>query len=117
MFVEELSYTAGGNIKWNDHFGRPFSILRKVKHTPSIRIQPFQEKIKSVHTKAWTQIITAALFAVASNRKQSKCPSTNEQGNSKQQRNLLIHATQTKSQNNAKSQTKKYIYTHYIPFI
>ena len=82
----ELSYIAGGNVKWCSPFGKQLGreFLKKVKHKilydpeiPLLGIYPREMKAY-VHTKTCTYMFIVALFIIAQKWKKPKYPSTGE---------------------------------------
>ena len=69
----ELSFTAGENVKWYDHFRKWFGscFFEKLNmHPPFDPTIPFlvvypRELEGYIHTKPYTQIFIVALFAIA----------------------------------------------------
>ena len=71
MEKSELSYTVGMDVKWSSHFeehsGNSSNGEYRIPYDPTIQLLGvYPEEMKTyVHTKTYTQMLTAVLFTTA----------------------------------------------------
>ena len=78
----EPSYTAGRNVKWYSCFEKVLHFLKKLEllYDPNIPLLGIYPRKMKTYVKKIprTSMFTTALFIIAKNWKQPKCPSPNE---------------------------------------
>ena len=79
----EPSYTVGGNVNWDSHYGEEYgSSFKKLKiellYDPAIQLPGTYPEKTIIQKDTCTPMFIEALFTVARTWKQSKCPLTDE---------------------------------------
>ena len=83
MKNREPSYTVGGNVNWDNHYGEQFGVsLKKLKiklsYDPVILLLGIYLEKTVIQKHTYPPVFTAALITVTKARRQPKCSLTDE---------------------------------------
>ena len=79
----EPSYTVGGNVNWDSHYGEEYGssfkkLKRELLYDPAIQLPGTYPEKTIIQKDSCTPMFIEALFTIARTWKQSKCPLTDE---------------------------------------
>ena len=78
MEKREPSYTIGGNVNWDSHYGKKYGGSTELPYDPAIPLLGIYTEETPIGKNMCTSMFIAALFTIAKAEKQTKHPLTEE---------------------------------------